>query len=189
MSKLQLLCVPWMISPSTPHLGVSTKSFDGVNHGFVTFMGFFGQRTKGESLYGQYRQVAVILEGIVGVRMYPEFSPDDSERLESYDWEAVPEFRDEDGSLKNHGRRFDEQWSNSDICPNPAAYIVEDSDWLRQLRFTPDAPPHLRFQHYLFVGDDYNVEVIAKSWKWEIVGSDVESPSVASSVESGNARA
>ncbi len=38
MPKLQPLIVPWKISPSTPHLGVSTKSFEGVNHGFVTFM-------------------------------------------------------------------------------------------------------------------------------------------------------
>lgn len=189
MPNLQPLIVPWKISPSTPHLGVSTKSFEGVNHGFVTFMGFLGERTKLQARHGTYRQIAIVLESIVGVRMYPEFSPDDSERLESYDWEAVPEFRDDDGSLKNHVRRFHEQWIESDICPNPAAYVVEDSDWLRRLRFTPDAPPHLLFQHYLFVGDDYNVEVIAKSLKWEIVGLDAESPSVESSVESGIARA
>jgi hypothetical protein len=189
MSKLQPLDVPWQISPSTPHLGVRTKSFDGVNHGFVTFMGYLGEGTTLYRKHGTYRQIAVILESIVGVRMYPEYSPDDSERLDSYDWEAIPEFRDDDGSLRNHVKQFHEQWNTTDICPDPAAYLVEDSDWLFRLRFTPDAPPHLQFQHYLFVGSDYNVEVIAKSWKWEIVGSDTESPSVASSVESGIGRA
>ena len=173
MPKLCPLSVPWMISPSTPQLGFNTKSFDGVNHGFVTFMGFFGEQTKVQARYGQYRQVAVILEGIIGVRMYPEFSLDDKERLDGYDWDAVLKFGDDDEALKNHVRKFRELWNNSDICPGPAAYVVEDSDWLRRLGFTPDAPPHLRFQHYLFVGDDYNIEVIAKSLKWEAVRSEV----------------
>lgn len=174
MPKLKPLTVPWKISPSTPALGVTTRAFDGVNHGFVTFLGFLGEGTKLHAEYGAYRQIAVIMECIVGIRFYPDFSSADSERLESYDWESLPEFRDDDGSLRNHVSRFHQKWAATQVCPDPSVYTVEESDWLSDLYFRSDSPPSLQFQHFLFVGDDYSVEVIAKAYRWEIVGSNSE---------------
>ena len=172
MPKLDPLKVPWQISPSTPHLGVNTRSLDGVNHGFVTFMGFLGENTRLYAEHGAYCQIAVILDCIVGVRMYPDFSPEDSARLESYDWKSIPEYYGNDGSLGSHVKQFHEHWNATDTCPDPSAYLVCDSEWLRRLGFSSNDPSHLRFQHYLFLGNDYNIEIIAKSFRWEIVPPD-----------------
>lgn len=139
MPKLQPLGVPWKIASSMSELGFSTTSFEGVKYGSVTFTGFLGEATEMRRLYGEYVQISVALEGIIGTRFYPEFSPCDSKRLDSYDWVAIPRFLDEDGSLKNHVRLYHDAWNSTNICPDPAAYLVLDSDWLRELGFT-DSP-------------------------------------------------
>ncbi len=78
----------------------------------------------------------------------------------------------ENGELTNHVDIFRSHWKGSDICPDPSAYLVEDSDWIKMLGFSDDNSPNLLFRHYLFIGDDYSVEVIAKSLEWEVVLSD-----------------
>ena len=170
MARLRPLTVPWKISPSNPSLALATKAFDGINHGYVTFMGLLGEATKLVSKYGAYQQIAVTFDRIVYARLYPEFSPDDVERLDSYDWDMVLKFQDKEHGFRDHYRTFHDQWNATNICPDPAAYIVEKSDLVQRLGIEDAA-----FQHYLFVGDDYNVEVIAQSLTWQVVAHSPDS--------------
>jgi hypothetical protein len=169
--KLYPLDVPWQISPSVPLLSFAVKNFTGMNHGYVTFDAVLGEVTELSRKYGHHKQVAVVLEQVIWSKFYPEFSTEDSERLNSYDWDDIPEFRDEEGSLKGHERRFHDQWNTTGRCPRPSAYLVAGSDLLRRLGFSDDS-----FKHYLFVGDDYNVEVVARSMTWEIIDPPTAAP-------------
>jgi hypothetical protein len=172
MPRVLPLDVPWQISPSVSFLGFTSKYFEGMNHGYVTFEGFLGESTQLSQRHGQYKQVLVVLQNVVWAKLYPEFSDEDAERLNSYDWSQVPEFRDEAGSLKGHASRFHEQWISTGRCPEPAAYTLGESDVLRLLGFQQDS-----FKHYLFVGDDFSVEVIAQSMTWHFVDSPSASES------------
>lgn len=161
--QLVPLDVPWQISPSTPGLSFATEQVDGSNYGVVRFTGFLGQTTKLVDKHGNYVQVTVLLEDLVFASFYPEFSEEDKQRLDNYDWSKVPEFRDAAGSLKGSTERFHAQWNDTDVCPEPAAYRILGSERLASLGFHDD-----HFQHYLFVGDDFNVEAIAQKMKWEL---------------------
>lgn len=165
MPRLLPLDVPWRISPSVPCLGVALGNVFGINDGYVTFDAFLGESTSLANKYGTHRQISVALKRVVWMKFYPEFSKDDSERLEAYDWNQVPEFRDQDGSFRGHSRRFHDQWNSTDICPDPSAYLIENSEALACLGFRDE------FKHYLFIGDDFNLEVIADSLTWELLES------------------
>ncbi|MCE9606716.1 MAG: hypothetical protein K8U03_17640 [Planctomycetia bacterium] len=172
MPQLHPLIVPWSISPSTPSLGFASRNIDGVNHGYVTFVGFLGETTKLCSQHGRYKQIAVVLEQVQFAKLYPENSASDSARIDGYDWSLVPNFADENNALKGATRRFQDQWNATDLCPQPSAFTVHDSELLSDLRVPVD-----KFKHYLFVGDDFNVEVVAKSMTWQVVEAPAEAAS------------
>lgn len=161
--RLAPLDVPWQISPSTPALSFATEYVDGDNFGVIRFTGFLGLATTLVEKHGNYVPVTVLLERLVFAKFYPEFSIEDKERLDNYDWNNVPEFRDAAGSLKGSTDRFHAQWKDTGICPEPAAYRVEESELLVSLGFDDD-----HFTHFLFVGDDFNVEAVAQNMKWEL---------------------
>lgn len=170
MPKLHPLEVPWKISPSSKYLDVSTKTFESAIHGYLSFEGFLGEATSLSGEHGNFHQITVILEDVVLVKMSPEFSKSDSERIQGYDWDLALRYQDSENNFKNHIRAFHDHWNATNICPNPSAYRIEESDLLEQLGFRKDSPAPLQFQHYLFVGSDYNIEVVAKSVKWEMAG-------------------
>lgn len=161
--RLIPLDVPWMISPSTPALSFATEWVNGYNIGVIRFTGFLGEQTKLVEQHGNYVSVTVFLECLVFSTFYPDFSIEEKERLANYDWSRVPEFRDSVGSLKGSTDRFHAQWRNTGICPEPAAYRIMESDLLARLGFENE-----HFDHYLFVGDDFNVEAVARQMKWEL---------------------
>lgn len=169
MPQLQPLVVPWSISPSAPSLGLASRNIDGTNHGYVTFMGFLGETTTLSSQHGRYKQIAVVLEHVQYAKLYPNHSAGDSDRLDSYDWSRVPEFADERNSFKGSLRRFHDQWNATNVCPQPSAFIVHESDLLSELRI-----PHDKFTHFLFLGDDFNVEVVAGAMTWQVVDEAVQ---------------
>lgn len=175
MPRLQPLCVPWQISSSTPNMEIHSKSVGGVNHGRIVFLGCFGIATELCARHGRFGQVAVTLDWTVGIRMYPDFSEQDTGRLTGYDWSAIPKFRDANGGFSNYVELFHAQWNFTNICPNPSVYVLEESEWTRQMGYGKDGPPQLQFNHYIFLGDDYNVEVLARSLEWEILETDSES--------------
>jgi len=122
----------------------------------VSFLGFFGNFFSGGDLEeGNYQNIAILFSGVVDRRYFPDFSKEAASRIDGYDWERVPEFRDENGSLAGHEDKFNEIWKETGICPNPSVYQVEDSDWAKSIGSN--------ITHYLVLGGDYNLEVLADS--------------------------
>jgi hypothetical protein len=93
--------------------------------------------------------------------MFPEYSASDRDRIDGYNWDVVPEFRDEDGSLKTSQSQFDAQWVAAGLCPDPRMYEVDDSELLEALGLSG-------FQHYLVLGNEYHLELVAKHWDWRV---------------------
>ena len=154
-----------MLSPSVPELSLRTETNDGCVTAVVEFIGFFGDGTPTSEQWGKYRRIEVGFENVLYARLFPEFSTEDQERIDGYDWSAVPEFRDEKGGFAGSVERSRAAWSETMVCPSPSSYSVLGSDLVRKLGLN-DA----EFMHFLFLGDDFNVEVIAKDWTWCATG-------------------
>ena len=58
--------------------------------------------------------------------------------------------------------RFNDIWLQNGICPNPNFYEIEGSPWV-------EATNASRWggRHFLLVGHDAYIEIIAKDWKWK----------------------
>ena len=162
--RLIPLSVPWQIISAVPNLNSGLNCTEGRCEGCITFLAVLGESTTLSAEHGRQQYVAVILDDVVFSKFYPEFSKEETHRLNSYSWELIPEFRDENGTFKGHARRYHDQWNATDICPDPGVHTLEDSDLLASLGFVDES-----FKHYLFFGDDYNIEVVARSMKWQLV--------------------
>jgi len=54
------------------------------------------------------------------------------------------------------------EWNAKGLCPNPGFYVATESEWLSTF---PDADQEGR-QHYVVVGRDGYVELIAERFRW-----------------------
>ena len=54
------------------------------------------------------------------------------------------------------------EWNATGLCPNPGFFVATESEWLSTL---PDADQEGR-QHYVVVGRDGYVELIAERFRW-----------------------
>ena len=168
MPRLRPINAPWMISTAAPEIGFRVKSQEGLFHGYVDFLALFTPPKAWRGGDDRYYHVVVVFDSIVSLRMSPEFSGIDRSRWHGYDWGAVPGAVDDNGESESRLNQLDEQWEWTGVCPDPRAYVIEDSDWLVQLGFTSDLPDSLRVDHYLLMGRDHYIEIIAKSMRWEM---------------------
>jgi hypothetical protein len=153
MNKVTPVKTPWMVSSTERELTVEKLSKNRLK---VGFLGFFGKDIVNDEIIDKYDNVEVIFSGLEDFRHFPEYSSDDSKRIDSYDWELVPEFRDEAGSLAQHGEIFHKVWKKTGFCPDPAVYEIEDSEWVSSMIGNKK-----RLKHYLVLGGDYNLEVLS----------------------------
>jgi len=145
------LKTPWMLSTTERELGLQEEG-DELN---VTFLGFFGNFVSDEK--EKYQNIQVTFSGVNDYRYFPEYSEDDAKRLDGYDWEKIPEYRDEQGGLANHRKIFDSVWRETAVCPNPSIYEVKESSWV------VESSSSKSLKHYLILAGDYNLEVIAEN--------------------------
>jgi hypothetical protein len=97
----------------------------------------------------------------------PGFADSEVVREADYDWSAVS--RPSPGSdLVEYLRLQREKWLETGICPDPGVYEVRSSNWLREIR-EETGYEWLDYHHYLILGHDVYVEVIAKGWRDEEV--------------------
>ena len=153
MNSVTPISVPWMVSSTERELKI-VNCEDGSLE--VGFLGFYGKVQVDKELVDKYEDVKVIFVGVNDFRHYPDYSSEEAERLDSYDWDPVPEFRDAEGSLAQHSEKFHDVWIETKLCPDPAVYEVLESDWVRS-----DGNDQ-RLKHYIVLGGDYNLEVLAK---------------------------
>ena len=163
--EIEIVRVPWMISPSMPLLRLSVGE-DEIEDS-VSFYAFFAERT--------------------GHVMKPRFDPSQPlpQRVEEPDYGmvriALPkgvwaryqygrDFEEDYGPLagfdRNRSREsYRQEWLVSGVCPHPRAYVVRGSAWMRELGVSEP-----RYTHLVFDGHEGYVEVVARGWSWTEVG-------------------
>jgi hypothetical protein len=153
MNKVTPVQTEWMVSSTERQLEID-DSQEGVL--VVGFLGYFGRTLVDGKMTDKYHDVKIEFTGVKEFRHFPDYSTKDGERLDSYDWELVPEFRDEEGSLAKHGETFQKVWAETGICPDPAFYEVAGSNWVEEVGESRN------LKHYLVLGGDYNLEVLSE---------------------------
>ncbi|NEZ66599.1 hypothetical protein D0962_28205 [Leptolyngbyaceae cyanobacterium CCMR0082] len=156
---VQPVSVPWMVSPSVPDFHLSVNSNQPETAAILNFLAFFGHDNTFDYV-DTYARISITFSNGFWVKYYPKSSDNESKILSSYDWELVPEFRDESGSLKGSKLRFREYWQQTSICPDPSMYRLINSDWV--------CNNIQEYEHYLIMGNDFNVEVMCKSYSWKL---------------------
>lgn len=96
-------------------------------------------------------------------RVCPAASDHEVISEEAFDWNAVETSLKDGESIEENVQRTQSMWLHSGICPDPCFYEVEGSSWLAESGLV--AQTHLH--HYLLLGQDEYVEVIAAGWRWE----------------------
>jgi hypothetical protein len=116
---------------------------------------------------GLYQLIRIIFEDGLWVRFYPSFADTQVIEEAAFDWSALDHLNAHwKSGVEAYRRNFWSVWYQTGICPNPCMYRVEGSTWLREVNIVNPA-----FKHYLILGHDAYVEVIAKGWRWESLRS------------------
>ena len=181
--KLLPVTVPWKIDPGAPYLTLQTSSTgEPVSATFVAYFKLDELAAKATrstepviasepaefeprslELKAAFRLVRVFfMQGRAG-RVCRAFADHEVVREADFDWEAVASSPRPDEPPEMTVRRVRDLWVMTGICPDPCMYEVEDSPWLRESGISDPI-----WHHYLLLGHDDYVEVIAQSWKWEV---------------------
>lgn len=180
--RLVPLEVPWQISPSTSFLRLHASECpqdDPVRIVFIAYLGLENNRmlpqskeqvaqrvpptTEAISSGAGYCEVRVTFDTGLWCRMSPACSDSETIRENAYDWSQVKCTWDGEQDIDEWLYAFKKLWRETGMCPDPRIYQVEDSEWLRSIGSCLGT----EWKHYLVVGHDNYVEVIAKSCKWE----------------------
>jgi len=185
--KIIALDVPWMVSPSTPCLRVAVSESPSDRPAEVRFVAYFGLEETDVNSYGgtanvfyppyetniklgpkqgPYQIVKVIFNDGLWVRMLPSYSDEDVVDPELFDFSALPCPIGVKQNASLWVLNFQKKWREDNRCPDPGIYEVRSSVWLNEI-----GARSLDFKHYLVLGHDSYVEVIARSWSWESEGS------------------
>ena len=188
ITKPQLvpLQVPWQISPSVPFLRLYVSESAADQPTQAVFIGHYKcEVVKHDAAGGKsfqivapppafvqtqdntavpYRLVRVLFDNAIAARMMPSFS--DTEVIEeaAYDWSLVVGALKPGEGAEKFVARFADTWVRSGICPSPGIYEVLRSDWLAQFRSMAKAAA---LTHYLLLGHDAYVEVLADGCTWQ----------------------
>jgi hypothetical protein len=177
--KLTPLHVPWMVSPSTPFLRLVALESASQEHTHVEFVAYnqcedappsvsgTGLRVvqapntfqvAGAVERGPYRLLRIAFKGSVGARMYPAHSDSQVVNESVYDWTQVRGRWSPGEDIYAHLERDRVSWQHTGVCPDPRVYEVVNSPWLEEMQLEGDQ----RWKHYLILGHDAFVEVIAE---------------------------
>lgn len=107
-------------------------------------------------------RINLLFEAGVYARFCPSFSDREVVQVEIFDWSEVRGRQQLGETISAWKERFLSEWLDTSICPNPRMYEVQSSLWLAEV--WPDVA---NFKHFLLLGHDVYVEVIAQGWRWE----------------------
>ena len=172
--RLSPVDVPWQVSPTTPYLRLRVSESDDDQPTEVSFVGYYGPVALPNWEPGQPQQSAagpssyhlrVIFEQGRWARFSPALLDADPIDESRYDVQALR--LDDDRSRPVHERVKAgwDAWRRTGRCPDPNMYAVTESEWLRDL----GGPAH-GLVHFIIVGHDSFIEVVAKGWRVESDG-------------------
>ena len=61
-------------------------------------------------------------------------------------------------------RYFSTEWRRTSRCPDPGMYEILYSAWLQDVGARG-------LKHFLVIGEDSYIEVLAESWSYEVLGA------------------
>ena len=187
------LRVPWTVCPSTPYVELTATESPTLTPTSVRFVGLFSLNQPGETeavpapqgytecaiagppyggspisnrTDGVYQIVRIVFKSATAARLitgHPE--PEFGGRGTRYDWSVLPvqfDPKDQAGFLDSHN----EYWRRTGDCPDPGAYEIERSDWSAESDERTS-----KSRHYLIVGHDAYVEVLAEGYSWQSEGT------------------
>jgi hypothetical protein len=112
---------------------------------------------------GSYRMVRVLFFGVA--ESHEERVLDDVEVNDVYDWTRVNEHTQGEVDWRAAKRRFWDTWRKTGLCPDPSMYEVMGSPQLA--RVIRETPPRSGLHHYLLLGHETDIQVIAERWIWQ----------------------
>lgn len=186
--KLTPLRVPWMVSRSTPYLRLAAFESAADEPTHVTFAAMYkyaydyvasrtaravvvvGAPTPFHQTAGEtpapYRLIRVTFQAAPYSRMLPSFRDSQVIDEDAYDWSDVAGAYRDGEAADEFVQRQRASWAATGICPDPSAYEVAPSPWLDDLRRERRGAVGA-YRHYLVVGQDAYVEVLARDWSWQ----------------------
>lgn len=187
MSKIkpQLIpvIVPWQISPSVPNIEIQRK-IGSQYPSSVTFIAHFkcdeppthpaiseaNQIIKPSPKFepssmeirAPFRLVRVNLVEGYQADMHPAVSDLEVIPENAYDWSEVTSSLMPNETIEQNLERTCSSWLYSGVCPDPGMYEVKNSLWLAELGEQANG-----LHHYLLLGHDEYIQILAKAWTWE----------------------
>ncbi len=67
------------------------------------------------------------------------------------------------GDMAKYLKWLEQEWNATGHCPSPGFYVAKDSEWIASLPIRVDDNPD---NHYVVVGRDGYVELIARQFRW-----------------------
>jgi hypothetical protein len=176
--------VPWQVAVDAPFLELVTEP-DGTPRS-ATFTAYFkrvlreGEEWLGGTVtvvrepspfrpakldeLGEYHRVRLRFLGGVIARLLPSRSESEDIDYQAYDWSGVPAANLQPGeSVEELLDRRDRYFLATGLSANPRFYIVENTSWLAE-----EAPGRDDLHHYVLLGDETYLEVIAAGWEWDL---------------------
>jgi len=177
MKLLRPLSAPWMIDPSMPKLTLISEEN---GRQLVKFCGLFAYGSvasapvesvivdDGDALLvnlneksARYQLISLRFELLGWLRRYPQYSDREVVHESDYDWSCVSGCIRNDESVDDWIKRYQQEWIDTGVCPNPGAYVVENSDW----DVGPDKDRY-NLKHFLIIGESTFIEVLAQDCSW-----------------------
>lgn len=155
--------VEWMVDPATPQLELRAQEVAGP--WLVRLLADFGPLSP-ESARLRWLELSFV--GSQASRLTGAWSNSEVVPPDRYEWQRVP-FQTgpiEDVNAWLAQRRS--AWIEAQLCPDPRIYEALGSSWAHEIGITNDEGLH----HYLILGHDAYVEILAESWSWKVVDID-----------------
>lgn len=148
--KLIPIRVPWQVSPSVPALELFVSEVEAPTRvsANVNFL---------NDGFGRMERVVVSFGRSVHARFMPSWSDKEVVREVDYDWSAVPAHS---GVADPNENPFLQRWREQGTCPDSGFYEVGNSNWLLEVN------TRRPLRHFLILGHDAYIEVLAKDWEW-----------------------
>ena len=168
------LTVPWQIAASNDDLRLMIQSDGEASVTFVALLGYHaladdiqaGLIPYASSAYlgmaakqAAFHQVAASFQAVSAVRGAP-LKANGFDKA-AYDCSALTSVSIAATGLNVRAYDFKKYWNDNKRCPDPGAYVMNNSEWLASSGLSG-----LSTRHYLFLGQHVVVEVLAADMQW-----------------------
>lgn len=153
--KLIPIEVPWMISPSVSDIHVSIQE-NGKTQIAVDVCVLSAKNPLEDEL--DDKRILIEFSIAQWVRTYPVVN-DESIYTEDFDLSQINLLDSE--NLEESLAKFRQQWFESGICPDTLFYSVKNSIWEKET-----GSQFWGCNHYIIIGHDFWLELLAKSYSW-----------------------